>query len=107
MNKRGEYIPTRTELDQLEHANMPLPRPVLSVLMAYAKMEIYEALTSSEMPLEKELTATYLEYIPKPLKSHFGESVKDHPLKKEIVSTVSYLTDLEILIPVLIYISLY
>ena len=88
MNKRSEYIPTRTELDQLEHANMPLPRPVLSVLMAYAKMEIYEALTSSEMPLEKELTATYLEYVPKTLKSHFGENANDHPLKKEIVSTV-------------------
>jgi glutamate dehydrogenase len=56
--------------------------------MAYAKMEIYEALTSSEMPLEKELTATYLEYVPKTLKSHFGENANDHPLKKEIVSTV-------------------
>ena len=88
MNKHSEYIPTRTELDQLEHVNMPLPRPVLSVLMAYAKMEIYEALTSSEMPLEKELTATYLEYVPKTLKSHFGENSNDHPLKKEIVSTL-------------------
>ena len=38
MNKRSEYIPTRAELDQLEHADKPMPRPVLSVLMAYAKM---------------------------------------------------------------------
>ena len=88
MNKRSEYIPTRAELDQLEHADKPMPRPVLSVLMAYAKMEVYDALTSSEMPLEEELTQTYLEYLPPSLRKHFGEKVNNHPLKKEIVSTV-------------------
>ncbi|MED5403884.1 MAG: NAD-glutamate dehydrogenase domain-containing protein [SAR324 cluster bacterium] len=88
MNKRSEYIPSRGELDQLEQVNMPLPRPVLSVLMAYAKMEVYEALTSSNMPFEVELTNTYLQYIPPVLRSHFGEKINEHPLKKEIVSTV-------------------
>jgi glutamate dehydrogenase len=88
MNKRSEYIPSRGDLDQLEQLNMPLPRPVLSVLMAYAKMEVYDALTSSEMPFEAELTVTYLQYIPTVLRSHFGEKINEHPLKKEIVSTV-------------------
>ncbi|MBC8257500.1 MAG: NAD-glutamate dehydrogenase [SAR324 cluster bacterium] len=88
LNKRSEYIPSRSELDQLEQAKMPLPRPVLSVLMAYAKMEIFEALTSSSMPLENELNATYLDYVPQTLRKHFGERINEHPLKKEIVATV-------------------
>ncbi len=88
MNKRSEFIPSRGELDQLEQVKMPLPRPVLSVLMAYAKMEVYDALTSSNLPFEDELTKTYLEYLPPILFSHFGEKINDHPLKKEIVSTV-------------------
>jgi glutamate dehydrogenase len=88
MNKRSEYIPSRGELDHLENVNMPLPRPVLSVLMAYSKMEVYDALISSEMPLEVELSKTYLGYLPAFLRNHFGEKINDHPLKKEIVSTV-------------------
>ncbi|MDE0792965.1 MAG: NAD-glutamate dehydrogenase [SAR324 cluster bacterium] len=88
MNKRSEYIPSSGELDQLEHLKRPLPRPVLAVLMAYAKMEVYDALTSSEMPFEVELTETYLQYIPSVLRSHFGKKINEHPLKKEIISTV-------------------
>ena len=88
MNKRSEYILSTEELDQLEHADKPMPRPVLSVLMAYSKMEVYDALISSEMTIEEELTKTYLEYLPLSLRKHFGEKVNNHPLKKEIVSTV-------------------
>ena len=88
MNKRSEQIPSNSELNHLEQVNMPLPRPVLSILMAYAKMEVYDALTSSNMPFEVELTNTYLEYLPLILRKHFGNKINEHPLKKEIISTV-------------------
>ncbi len=88
MNKKNEHIPSWAELNQFENANMPLPRPVLAVLMAYSKMEVFDALSASKMPLEEELTKYYLEYIPKLLRDFFGEKINDHPLKKEIVSTV-------------------
>ncbi len=88
MNKRIEHIPSWSELNQLENADMPLPRPVLCVLMAYSKMEVFDALSSSEMPLEEELTKYYQEYLPWTVRDSFGENVIDHPLKKEIISTV-------------------
>ena len=56
--------------------------------MAYSKMEVFEALNSSEMLLEEELTNYYLEYFPWTVRDSFGENFIDHPLKKEIISTV-------------------
>ena len=79
MNKRIEHIPSWSELNQLENADMPLPRPVLCVLMAYSKMRVFDALSSSEMPLEDELTKYYLEYLPWTVRDSFGENVIDHP----------------------------
>jgi len=40
------------------------------------------------MPLEEELTKYYLEYLPWTVRDSFGKNVIDHPLKKEIISTV-------------------
>ncbi len=88
MNKRIEKIPSWSELNQLENADMPLPRPVLCVLMAYSKMEVFDALSSTEIPLEDELTKYYLEYFPKSVRHYLEENIIDHPLKKEIISTV-------------------
>ena len=51
LNKRSEYIPSRSELDQYEQSKQPIPRPVLAVLQAYAKMEVYEALTAPEVEI--------------------------------------------------------
>ena len=88
MNKRIENIPSWSDLNQLENADMPLPRPVLSVLMAYSKMEVFDALSSSEMPMEEELAKFYFEYFPTTVRNSFGKNMKDHPLKKQIISTV-------------------
>ena len=88
LNKRSEYIPSRSELDQYEQSKQPIPRPVLAVLQAYAKMEVYEALTAPEVEIIPSQDEEYLAYLPEKLKTKFGEEVHQHPLKKEIISTV-------------------
>ena len=88
LNKRSEYIPSRSELDQYEQSKQPIPRPVLAVLQAYAKMEVYEALTAPGVEINPSQDEEYLAYLPEKLKTKFGEEVHQHPLKKEIISTV-------------------
>ncbi len=88
LNKRSEFIPTRAELDQLEHSRQPMSRPVLAVLQAYTKMEVFEALAGPEIELEPALDELFLSYLPESLKNRFSEDIHLHPLKKEIVATV-------------------
>ncbi|MDP6326348.1 MAG: rhodanese-like domain-containing protein, partial [Candidatus Thalassarchaeaceae archaeon] len=49
-------------------------------------MEVFDALSSSEMPLKEELTKYYLAYFPWTVRDSFGENIIYHPLKKEIIS---------------------
>ena len=88
LNKRSEYIPSRNELDQYEQSKQPIPRSVLAVLQAYAKMEVYDALTAPEIQINPSQDEEYLVYLPEKLKEQFGENVHEHPLKKEIISTM-------------------
>ncbi|MEC8188634.1 MAG: hypothetical protein VX059_07585, partial [SAR324 cluster bacterium] len=51
-------------------------------------MEVYEALTAPEVEIIPSQDEEYLAYLPEKLKTKFGEEVHQHPLKKEIISTV-------------------
>ena len=40
MNSRSEYIPTPKDLDQLEQAGLPMPRPVLAVMQSLLSTQL-------------------------------------------------------------------
>ena len=88
MNSRSEYIPTPKDLDQLEQAGLPMPRPVLAVMQSYVKMGVFDALSNPELPLDPALDPIYLGYVPPRIREHFGSAVLNHPLKREIIAMI-------------------
>ncbi|HKJ87709.1 MAG TPA: hypothetical protein VKA48_04295, partial [Gammaproteobacteria bacterium] len=65
-----------------------LTRPELSILMAYSKMQLYQALLESDLPGHQAL-AGYLEaYFPERLRADYRGRLAEHPLAREITATV-------------------
>ncbi len=86
MDRRGEFLPTPKEVRARKKGSYT--RPELSILMAYSKMQLYQALLGSDLP-EREGVRDYLiEYFPTPFRQRFGEYLTGHPLAREITATV-------------------
>ncbi|MEM1140160.1 MAG: hypothetical protein AAGH45_09785, partial [Pseudomonadota bacterium] len=63
-------------------------RPEISVLFAYAKIDLYEALVGSTLSTDAVLRPRLHAYFPDALQKDFPEAIDAHTLKREIISTV-------------------
>ena len=88
LDRAAEHLPTWEVLfDRLEEQGISLTRPELSVLLAYAKMELMGRLLKSKLP-DDPATEQYLRYyFPKAALVAAGkESLGLHRLRREIVA---------------------
>jgi glutamate dehydrogenase len=86
LDRRGEYLPTAKEV--VARPQGRLTRPELSILMAYAKMQIYQALLESTLPEQEGVRDLLAGYFPAPIASLFAGNLAGHPLAREITATV-------------------
>jgi glutamate dehydrogenase len=82
-----EYLPGDDELAERAAEHQGLTRPELSVLIAYAKMTLYEQLLAGKVPddayLERDLMAAF----PAPLRKKYKTQLRHHRLRREIIAT--------------------
>ncbi len=87
LNREVEFLPSTKELEKRQIEKIGFTRPELCVLLAYAKMEIYNEILSSKLVddiyFEKDLIA----YFPKLMQEKFSEEIKKHQLRREIIAT--------------------
>jgi glutamate dehydrogenase len=60
----------------------------LAVLLAYAKMTLYEALLASALPDAAELADELHSYFPQAVRHRLAAQIATHPLHREIIATV-------------------
>ncbi|MEE2692952.1 MAG: NAD-glutamate dehydrogenase [Pseudomonadota bacterium] len=86
LDRSVEFLPPIEEIAALRTRGQGLTRPELAVLLAYAKMWLFESLVNSTAPddplLERELFA----YFPDELHA-FKDSMVRHRLRREIIAT--------------------
>ncbi|HEX2526524.1 MAG TPA: NAD-glutamate dehydrogenase [Geminicoccus sp.] len=82
-----EFLPTDQELADRRREGRGLTRPELAVLLAYAKMDLFEALDTGTVVDDPMLAAERLRYFPRPLRKRFPEAIARHRLAREIVAT--------------------
>ncbi|MDQ5886829.1 MAG: glutamate dehydrogenase [Pseudomonadota bacterium] len=87
LNRRLEYLPSEEEIADRRLARQGLTRPELAVLLAYAKITMYESLLDSHVPGALEFTLMLAEYFPKPICKRFADQMYEHYLKYEIIAT--------------------
>ena len=88
LNRAVENLPDDEELRVRRMAGEGLTSPELAVLLAYAKIALTQALNESEIAEETYFQKALVRYFPAELVSRYPDQLLDHPLRKQIISTV-------------------
>ena len=86
LSRRVEGLPLTGEFAALRAAKVGLTRPELSKLVAYAKIDLFDALVASHAPDDPAFTAPLQNYFPKAL-STYQAQMQTHRLHREIIAT--------------------
>ena len=89
LDRAGEGLPDRDELAERRRAGEGLAGPELAVLVAYSKLNLFDALIASDLPEDPEMAAELAAYFPRVLRERFAAAIPGHRLAREIISTVA------------------
>jgi glutamate dehydrogenase len=87
LNRELEFLPDDAEIAEREMAGEGLCRPELAVLLAYAKIDLFNELVASKVPDEPYFERELESYFPKTLLKNYPEEIASHRLRREIIAT--------------------
>ncbi len=87
LNRAIEFLPTDQEIAQRRARKQGLTAPENAVLMAYAKMAVFDELVASNLPDDPFYGRALQAYFPQALRERFAQAMHAHPLKREIIAT--------------------
>ncbi len=87
LNRAIEFLPSDDGLAERRQLKTGLTVPEMAVLLAYNKMELFDAVLASDVPEDTFIATALQRYFPKPLRERFAEPITRHPLKREIIAT--------------------
>ena len=87
LDRAVEYLPDDMALTERRRRSQPFTRPELSVLLAYAKLSLYEDLLESAVPDDPYLAREMTRYFPKAIAERFPDALEHHRLRREIIAT--------------------
>jgi glutamate dehydrogenase len=88
LDRRLEGLPSSRQLHERLKAGQGLTSPELSVLAAYAKIELARELTASDLADDPWFGRVFRGYFPRALAARFGSELDVHPLRRQIICTV-------------------
>ncbi len=87
LDRAVEFLPDDTEIAERRRRAQPLTRPELAVLLAYAKLSLYDELLESEVPDDPYLGRELIRYFPSAIVERFPDAPQRHRLRREISAT--------------------
>jgi glutamate dehydrogenase len=87
LDRAVEFLPDDMALSERRKRNVPLTRPELAVLLAYAKLTLYSELLESKVPDDPYLGREIGRYFPKEMSAAFPDALQGHRLRREIIAT--------------------
>ena len=87
LDRKIEFLPDETALSAREKLGLGLTRPELSVLLAYAKLSLHDAILASDAPDDPYFERDLLNYFPQVLRNTYCLALTTHRLRREIIST--------------------
>jgi glutamate dehydrogenase len=86
LDRAVEFLPDSAAMRTRATNRQPLTRPELSVLLAYAKIDLNEEILASDLPDDPLLGAELLRYFPTALQQAHEPALRGHRLRREIVT---------------------
>jgi glutamate dehydrogenase len=87
LNRAIEYLPNDEEFAERRAAKLGLTSPERAVLLAYAKIALYDELVAADVPDDAFISTALERYFPAPLRERYKPQVYAHPLRREIIAT--------------------
>lgn len=87
LDRAVEFLPTDEDLETRLANGKGLTRPELSVLLAYAKIVLFENVLESDLPDDPYLTDSMATYFPPLMQKRFQDLIPGHRLRREIIAT--------------------
>ena len=87
LNRAIEFLPADAEIARRKAHKQGLTAPEGAVLLAYAKMSVFDDLVASNLPDDPFFSRALKAYFPQVLSEKFPAAVAAHPLKREIIAT--------------------
>lgn len=87
LDRAVEYLPDELVLADRRKRNVPMTRPEMAVLLAYAKLSLYGELLDSSVPDDPYLGRELNRYFPKEMTERFADALQSHRLRREIIAT--------------------
>jgi glutamate dehydrogenase len=88
LNRKLAILPTPAQWQERQSAGEGLTSPELAVLMAHVKLGLTSEVLASDLPDAEVFRARLLEYFPVPLREEFAGAIREHPLRREITTTL-------------------
>jgi glutamate dehydrogenase len=88
LDRQLEALPSAAEFKALEKNGQGLTSPELATLLAFTKLTLKEELLASDIPTIDTFKNKLPDYFPTLLRERFGAAIPNHPLAKQIITTV-------------------
>ncbi|MGY3602858.1 MULTISPECIES: NAD-glutamate dehydrogenase [unclassified Bradyrhizobium] len=87
LSRAVEFLPDDAAIAERARRGQSLTRPELAVLLAYAKLTLYDDLLVTRVPDDPYLARELSEYFPREVQDKFPAAVEQHRLRREIIAT--------------------
>jgi glutamate dehydrogenase len=88
LDRAVEQLPDEAALDELAAAESGLTRAEIGVLLAYAKITLFDRLLASTVPDDAYLARELFRYFPPQMQEAYAEEIRGHRLRREIIATM-------------------
>tara|TARA_R110002096_G_scaffold220891_6_gene409476 strand:+ start:161 stop:4939 length:4779 start_codon:yes stop_codon:yes gene_type:complete len=83
-----ELLPDDAAMQERQSAHEPLTRPEIAVLLAYAKIVLFDDLLASDVPDDPYLARELFRYFPQKMSKTYVDEISGHRLRREIIATM-------------------
>ncbi|MEJ0009146.1 MAG: NAD-glutamate dehydrogenase domain-containing protein [Alphaproteobacteria bacterium] len=88
LNRAVEYLPDAKAFGELRASKLGLTRPEIAVLLAYAKMALFDELQHAELLDAPYFEQDLLRYFPEAMEKQYAGEIRTHRLRRPIVATM-------------------
>jgi glutamate dehydrogenase len=87
ISRELESLPSDEVISERGAAASGLVAPELAILLAYAKIELFDALVASDLPDDEFTAEELVRYFPRVLSERFRDEMDGHRLRRELIAT--------------------
>ena len=88
LDRELEFLPNGEDLDERAENSLGLTRPENAVLIAYAKMALFDSITDSNLLDDPYLEKFLFRSFPKKLSKNYKNEIRSHQLRSQIIAKV-------------------